>query len=142
MFEYLDLVQAVLLAPIFAVVYLATHGQHRHLLAPGMTGEAAGLEAAGGIPLEPRLKSEHNPDGIYIHGGGMARALFKDCCAANLPAAALIHFCSAGDTRQEAGQLASLVHSWLNVFDPEATGLKAPVTWQLCYGSGLASGLF
>lgn len=42
-----------------------------------------------------------------------------DCCEEDVAAAALIHFCSAGDTRQEAGQLASLVHSWLQVFDPE-----------------------
>ena len=46
--------------------------QHRHLLSAKLASEgaAAALEAAGGVALEPRLKSEHNPEGIYIHGGG------------------------------------------------------------------------
>ena len=44
--------------------------QHRHLLSPKLAAESAALEAAGGIALEPRLKSEQNPEGIYIHGGG------------------------------------------------------------------------
>ena len=70
--------------------------QHRHLLSPKLAGESASLEAAGGIPLEPRHVSEHNPEGIYIHGGGMARALFNDCVKEDLAAAALVHFCSAG----------------------------------------------
>jgi hypothetical protein len=37
----------------------------------------------------------------------MARALYNGCCSEELPAAVLMHFCSAGDTRNEAGQLVS-----------------------------------
>jgi hypothetical protein len=46
--------------------------QLRYLFTPALAredGVAAAAEAAAWVPLEPREKSEHNPDGVYIHGG-------------------------------------------------------------------------
>ena len=90
--------------------------------------------------LEPRLKSPGNPDGIYIHRGGIARLLFASLCEHGIPAACLVQFCAAGDTRREAGELVMALNAWLKFTDG---ALRQPHSWELCYGTGLAqNGLF
>lgn len=89
------------------------------------TEHAAALTALGCPALEARLPSATHPDGVYLHGGGPARLVYKAAVARGLDCGCLIRFVNNGDTRAESSEL-----GWC--FDPLISSWQCTIAAKLC----------
>lgn len=106
--------------------------QARCVLSDGLQGEAEELNKLECPTLELREPSSAAPDGIYVHGGGIARRLFHACTAGGLDACILLHFCSPGDNQREAHALVRVVASWLGL-KPAPSTWVTPLAWEMSF---------
>jgi hypothetical protein len=104
-------------------------------------GEGSALAEAGCPELELRPPTSSNPDGVYLHGGGIARKLWRGCVDAGLDAAVLAHFVSQGDTREEAIALVRVLSKWL-AWKNVPREWAPPPTWALTQAPDPVRGLF
>ena len=104
-------------------------------------GEGSALTEHGCPELEPRPPTSTNPDGVYLHGGGIARKLWRACVDSGLDAAVLAHFVSQGDTHVEAIALVQVLSRWL-AWENVPAEWAHPPAWALTQAPDPVRGLF
>ncbi|KAL5021422.1 hypothetical protein ScPMuIL_000577 [Solemya velum] len=86
---------------------------------------------------------------VYIPGGGIAKALYKECYS-DVAMIVMLTFCSEGDNAQDAINIMNHLNEWLHLVEPKVSKLKQsvsipwklPVSWKLMFGSPVDRTLF
>ncbi|XP_072169307.1 proteasome assembly chaperone 2-like [Diadema setosum] len=83
--------------------------------------------------LFPAKKQDNIPEAardIELPGGGIAKKLFIDSCKAEVPLAVLLHYCSEGDTSQDALMMAAFVNSLLQLIPEPSNPPRGDDSWR------------
>ncbi|XP_028255069.1 proteasome assembly chaperone 2 [Parambassis ranga] len=123
----------------------------RYLITPSLLKVSAdalkelGWKEMERVPAYPGLTDTNTEPRLCIPGGGIAKGLYTDSCAEDLPLAVLLLFCSEGDNIPDAFALVNHLNDWLHMLDshsPEPNKWKIPSSWNLLFGSGIPPALY